>query len=396
MIVIGYPVPFYGAGWRRIQYIIDCLSSKGYSVYVLSSISSSSLGIIRYKEYKFAKIIRLPLVFLDIALTKMLNILTFFLYTLLILPLLHVTILILSMPPEDPCLGSFLAGRLLNRKIIIDYRDEYGGSATRPVIYTKIPYYRAMLEQVDTIVAVTYSLIRNLQNNIRNKKIVYIPNVADTDIFKPSTSLMINKIRNKLGLNFDDFILTYTGILSPHTYNLPNVMQSLKILIKKGKDNIKLLIAGKGPSKESILKIAKILKIDDHLIYLGVVKDPYMLSEIISSSDIGLVPYINNTLLKNCVSMKFYEYCSCGIPVIATAYEDSEIAHIILNNRLGLVAEPDNPLDLSIKIEKIYNNYNYRKELGKNARIFIEKYHSKDSFCAKYSSLINSLQRMSR
>ena len=375
--------------------MIDCFSSKGYGVYVLSSVSPSRLEVIRHRTYGSAQILRLPLVFQDGTLVRLLSILTFFLYTILILQLLRITTLILSIPPEDPCLGSFLAGRFLRKRMVIDCRDEYGGSATNPILYVNVPYYRSMLEHADKIVALTHSFVRNLQNSIRNEQIVYIPNVADTGIFKPSASPLINEIRNKLGLNFDDFILIYTGILSSHTYNVENILQSVEFLVEKGISNIKLLIAGHGPSKEAVLTMAKALGIDDHLVYLGVIKDPHTLSEIISSADIGLVPYTRNILLKNCVPMKFFEYCSCSVPVIATAYRDSEITRIIINNQLGLVSDPDSPFDLSLKIEKLYCDRNYRKELSKNARIFIEKYHNKHTFCSKYLQMVDFVQRIS-
>jgi len=81
LIAIGYPAPFPGAGWRRIQYIVDCLSSQGYRVYILSSISPSKLSLMRYRAYRSAKILRVPSLLLNSTFISLLNTLVSFLYT---------------------------------------------------------------------------------------------------------------------------------------------------------------------------------------------------------------------------------------------------------------------------------------------------------------------------
>jgi glycosyltransferase involved in cell wall biosynthesis len=375
-----------------MQYLSECFSSKDHGTYLLSSFSPSRLKILQNKMYETTKILRLPMLFVDNAIVKILNILTFFVGTLFILCLLQIQIVVLSIPPEAPALGSFLAARILGTKIIVDYRDEYGGSTVRPIIYTNVAYYRVILEKADRIIAVTYSFIKNLQKTLRNKKISYVANIANTKIFRPIKASRKIEVRTKLGLNSEDFIIIYTGILNNNTYNLKNIVQSIKRLSEQGIENIKLLIAGDGPSRTEILKMAKAADLGQNIVYLGVIEDPKILSEIISAADVGVIPYVDNALLNNCIPMKFYEYCSCGIPIIATATKDSEIAVLTKRNKLGLIAEPDNSNDLSLEIEKLLRDQSLRKKAGENARILIEKNHSKESFYSKYMEVIDLLE----
>jgi hypothetical protein len=68
---------------------------------------------------------------------------------------------------------------------------------------------------------------------------------------------------------------------------------------------------------------------------------------LINESDVGLIPYDDNPLWKNSLPAKFFEYCACEIPVIATAYADSLLAELIRKYDIGLTSPPMNEAKLA-------------------------------------------------
>ena len=74
---------------------------------------------------------------------------------------------------------------------------------------------------------------------------------------------------------------------------------------------------------------------------------------------------------------KFFEYCSCGIPVIATAHEDSLLASIIKENDIGKVVSPMDVIGLTRMIEWFYHNMDIIELFGRRARNLIEKQYDR-------------------
>jgi len=114
------------------------------------------------------------------------------------------------------------------------------------------------------------------------------------------------------------------------------------------------------------------------------------LANIIAGADVGLIPYDDNTLWKNSLPAKFFEYCSCGIPVIATAYDDSLIARLIKNQGIGLVSSPLNDVELSENLQRLYNNPKL-DSFGKRARAFIEDNFDRNQISSEYLNLVRDV-----
>jgi glycosyltransferase involved in cell wall biosynthesis len=137
--------------------------------------------------------------------------------------------------------------------------------------------------------------------------------------------------------------------------------------------------------------LANELGVVNYVHYMGCIEDKTELARMIAESDIGLIPYDDNPLWKNSVPAKFFEYCACGIPVIANAYTDSLLAHLIISNDIEQVVEPLDITGLVKAINWFWQNHEYMERAGYRARQLIESKYSRESISEKYLMLVNDM-----
>jgi glycosyltransferase involved in cell wall biosynthesis len=115
------------------------------------------------------------------------------------------------------------------------------------------------------------------------------------------------------------------------------------------------------------------------------------LAQLIGMADVGMVHYDDNPLWKNSVPAKFYEYCACGLPVIATAHEDSILAEFIREYRIGITSPPMNEEKLAEAIYWMYQNRIFREAAGKRARLLIEEKFDRNKIANDFLNLLKTV-----
>ena len=140
-----------------------------------------------------------------------------------------------------------------------------------------------------------------------------------------------------------------------------------------------------------MLNLALELGISKNVEYKGAINDKAKLAELIGEADAGLIPYDDNPLWRNSLPAKFYEYCACGIPVIATVYGDSILAKLIKEHEIGLTVLPMNEEKLTEAIYWIYKNGSYRAVAGKRARLLIEEKFDRNQIAKEFLRLVKEL-----
>ncbi len=374
IFVLGYPNPSPDASWTRISFFAKKFLEKGYDVSVFGAFTPKSLSLAGFRQWEGIPIYNI------IPSIQVYNGVVFILKTFLTTFLLPITFLIvkpkvviISLPAGEPALGSFIASRLAHSKVVFDIRDEwedYQLQKSSSIISKRTYEFVKMLMsalyiKADLVVTVTEKVAKSLK--VRGvTKIKVVPNGADINVFRPYEK---NITRKKLGLKAKDFIIVYEGGVGDY-YRLDVVVKALAKLDNEIKDKIKLLIIGYGKIS-NILRLAEELVLSNNVIYLGKEYNKSRLAQIISSGDVGIIPYDNNPLWKNSLPAKFFEYIACGLPVIATAYNDSLLAQIINQHQIGLTVPPSNENELLNAILTLYFNPYSRELMGKRARRFI-------------------------
>jgi len=374
LFVLGFPNPFPGAGWTRIGFFAKDWSKKGHSVEVLGAFSyktvqkrgTTKLGKVNIFNLIFNMGLNHPLVF------ALNSVISFMISTLFLLAR-KPNIVMVSVPTGDVGSGALIACKLTRVKCVVDYRDEWEDYVVgltdlkvRKSFYFAVKKLMTSLYAKSQLVAaVTPNYMVSLKRRgVANVRL--IPNGADTQVFKPLSIRKENR----------SFTMFYSGHIGGY-YRLDTVVKSIKKFIDRNLNDIKLVIAGTGEI-EKVFSLALELGISRNVEYRGVINNKVKLAKLIAEADVGLVPYDDNTLWRNSLPAKFFEYCACGVPVIATVYQNALLAELINTHEVGLTVPPSDEDRLAKNIEKFYRNPKLLLTTSKKARLLVRNNYDRN------------------
>ncbi len=159
-------------------------------------------------------------------------------------------------------------------------------------------------------------------------------------------------------LKNQDFIL-FVGALDKAHY-----FKGLDILLKAfsflNKDNLKLIIIGKGELRDYYIKLAKDLKILDRVIFTGFVPDEDLVY-FYNLSKMCVIPSIDKS---EAFGLALLQASACGKPCITSNL--AGVRKVIVDGFNGLLVEPKNIKDLVEKIDILLENKSLCVQLGQN------------------------------
>ena len=391
LFVLHYPNPFPGASWTRISFFAQFLKDKGHQVSINGAFSLKTLkkfGIINWhglKLYNLTAIILLNNIF-----SLMFNILSSVLTTFLMIIFNRPDVIVISVPMGDTALGSCFVSSLLRKKIIIDYRDEWEDfliNNAKSENYRRL--YKSLKKRItkfylqsNHVITPTENLVKNLsKRGLRNVKL--IANGADIKIFKPYDKV---KLRQMMGFDENDFIFVYSGGIATY-YRVDLVIKSIGKMIQR-KCNVKLLLVGPISNVNEIKNLIKKQGLQNNISSLGEITEKIHLAKIISASDVGIIPYDANPLWKNSIPTKALEYFACGLPAIASVYQDSLLGKLISENEIGLISEPENVDALTNSFEKIFRDKLFVKKAQERAYKLIRERFDRNKTAIEFLNLL--------
>lgn len=337
LFVLGFPNPFAGAAWTRVGFFTEYCSKQGHDVAVLGTFTASTLkerGAVTSGRVNIFNLI--PNVDLNHPIIFSLNNLASFLVSVFFLIVKRPTIAVISVPGRGVEVGAISACMVVGCRYIIDYRDEWEDYAVSTInskggkaFYSMVKRFAGFLySKSQLLITVTSNFKVALeQRGLANVKLV--SNGADINTFKPLSTKPSGQ-----------FKLFYSGGIGLY-YKLDVVLKALKRFVDKGANDAVLIVAG-GGEVDALLSMASKLGVSKNINYQGVIREKIELANLIAKADVGLIPYDDNPLWKNSLPAKFFEYCACGIPIIATAYEDSLLAKFVKEYEIGIISPPMN------------------------------------------------------
>ncbi len=194
-----------------------------------------------------------------------------------------------------------------------------------------------------------------------------------------------NPFIKKWNLN-GKFVVSYSGNMG-RFHDLETIMESAKEL--KANKDILFLFIGEGYKKKWMEEYAKKWKLTNCQFHTYVNRDDLGLS--LACAHVGLVSLLPGQEGLS-VPSKTFGTLAAGVPVIAVMPRTSEIALIMEENNCGIVVEPGDVHGLVNSIERLYNNSELCKRLGKNAIEAIKSKYSLKNAAIKYLSIIESFQ----
>ena len=290
-----------------------------------------------------------------------------------------VDFIIISVPPGVLGIGPFLAGKMLRKKVVFDVRDKWEDHSIYFSKYRLVRWNHIILKKLfdvfyrkaNMVITVTQSLVEYLKAR-GVSRVAFIPNGTDVKLFYPRKHHEKLAIRSELRLTKENTVLVYAGAVG---YYRPDVViQALYNLINNNDTfKLKFIVMGTGkPHKiNEMLKLIRNLGLQNDVIFLGE-KKREVVARILSCCDVGIVPYDDNPLWAYAHPAKFFDYCASGLPVIATAFQSSELASLIRKYELGYIVEPLNSVELASTIRKFYSlSEKERRDMGERARSLV-------------------------
>ncbi len=119
-------------------------------------------------------------------------------------------------------------------------------------------------------------------------------------------------------------------------------------LINSDKDKYHLTIVGGRGNYEK--KIRQLIKNNNNINYLGIIKDKKQLLNIYRQSDIFIMPSVNETF-----GLVYVEAMSQGTPIVYS--KNTGFDHFFKDGEVGYSVNPHSVKDYSLKIEQIINQY---------------------------------------
>ena len=181
----------------------------------------------------------------------------------------------------------------------------------------------------------------------------------------------------------DEFRIVYVGTLG-HSYNIKVVIDAMYILHNKKYQNIKLIVMGDGPLKESFMEHADKCKINAE--FTGRLPYGDMVKKLVSC-DVAVNP-IQSGAAQSIIN-KHGDYAMAGLPVISTQ-ETSEYRELLKEYEAGFTCDNQNPQEMADIIETLYHDKQLRLKIGTNSRkLGCEKFDRNQT----YRTIIDVIER---
>lgn len=278
---------------------------------------------------------------------------------------------------SNPPLTVFLA-RLLNRPTsfliydvypdaLIEYKFSKRGSF---LVKWWAKVNRKAFKKAKQIFTISPGMKKLLAKYVDEDKIEIVPIWTDNKFLQP-----IEKSENPWLKNHDlqeSFIIMYSGNLG--------ITQPVEILIELAKKlrnaPIKFIIIGEGEKKQWLTKQVQDLQLNNVLLlpYQPIELFPYSLA----AADIGIV-ILGTQASQLSVPSKTYNLMSVGMPILAIAGKDSELAELIEKHQNGMRFSPDEVDKIIEYLKDILQDRSKLLKMGKNSLKASKQYGSENA-----------------
>ncbi|MGC9523895.1 MAG: glycosyltransferase family 4 protein, partial [Anaerolineae bacterium] len=242
---------------------------------------------------------------------------------------------------------------------------------------------KACYRRARRVVAVTRGIHdRLLERDIPARKVSWIPNGANTELFRPMPTVGAER-RKELGLG-GKFVAIYAGI--------HGIAQALETVLYaadrlKGNTDIHFLFIGDGPRKRDLVRLAEELRLPNVTMLDSQPRET--IPGYLSAANIALVPLRDEELFKGAVPSKIFDAWACARPVLLGI--DGEAREILERAQAGRYVEPESVEALVRAVSELSTRPDLCREYGANGRRFVVERYSRQAQARQLVRLLESL-----
>jgi phosphatidyl-myo-inositol dimannoside synthase len=127
---------------------------------------------------------------------------------------------------------------------------------------------------------------------------------------------------------------------------------------------VRVRIVGEGPESVRLRSLARALRVDDTVTFLGEIGRQALAVEYVGA-DCFCLPTVQEGF-----GIVFTEAMAAGLPVVAC--RAAAVPEVVEDGRTGLLVSPRSPEELAMVLEKVLTSPALRRELGDNGRRRVE------------------------
>jgi glycosyltransferase involved in cell wall biosynthesis len=298
-----------------------------------------------------------------------------FLKTLTVILRNKIDLVLATVPNEDSGLAGWLAAKITGRPFIFDVRDDWeiiliDESHGLERVLAKIVYYmfNILYRSADSVVCTSETLRRRISLRRGSTKGVYkITNGTRLGTVTATTREGDGAVRREYGIRGE--LAVFTGTLSRHQAPR-NIVIGGKELRSRGVDT-SIIIAGGGPLLNELREFS--VSLGEPVRFVGSINRGQV-AKLIAESDIGIITLRESVACRSMIPIKFFDYITGSLPIVASVPIDCEIAQIIRDEQLGIVVKPEDPIALADAIEEMTEDRRLRRKIGDKARKTARRY----------------------
>lgn len=147
---------------------------------------------------------------------------------------------------------------------------------------------------------------------------------------------------------------------------------------------VKLMIAGDGPARPELEKLASKLGVEDHIDFLGWV-NPDRIPELINQNSLILMP----SRWQEAFGLTALQAAQMARPVIGA--RTGGLPEVVLDGKTGLLVEKENPKTLADAIKWMLAHPEEMHSKGKRAREYVTEKFSWDAYLQAYHQLYQKI-----
>lgn len=182
-------------------------------------------------------------------------------------------------------------------------------------------------------------------------------------------------LKRKLCLREDSFVIGTTGRLAKEKDQATLLKASSQIAQRA--TNVELVLAGDGPLRPELEKLAQELGLGDHVKFLGYRND---IAQLLNIFDVYALSSIREGL-----SLSILEAMAAGLPVVAT--EVGGNPEVVIEGKTGYLVPCASAEKLGSAIMKLYNDRPLAQAMGEAGRKAIHEKFDLDHMASQYERL---------
>lgn len=292
-------------------------------------------------------------------------------------------IVYVTSPPIFAGVSGYLLSKVFGAKFVFEVRDIWPDSAVNQTELEGEPVFLRfgrklenwLYHNADLIVPVTSAAEKIIRTRSNGTPTSVIPNGVDIDLFE-------KKEDPALGMDEDydatRFRVGYVGSLGV-IHDLRTFIEAAKIC--EDDPEIQFVIVGDGGRNNQLQDIIEEFQ-PKNVEWVGL-KEHKQIPYYISSFDIAINPINPSKAFESIVTVKFYEYLACEVPVITCGKGlMKEIGDL---SGAAITVEPKNPRQLAQKIREIKSDQAVKEKLAGAGRRFINDQYSRSKLAAALS-----------